>query len=600
MQLRKPIARAVAFTLVFLQVAGAADLSPSKWTSADRKRAEKLEMSFFPSEARTIEGTSALISNTGSPIAVRAAMESLKQGGTAADAAATAALTQISVWLGSLVSYAGALHVVYYEAKSGKVYSLDAGWNSYRGETNARTIPVSEGLRALGGYRQPTNGAEGRKTLVPGFMAGIEAMHRRFGRLPFAQLFQPAIWYAENGVTVTPTAAAWFGLYGKSLSRTAEGQRFLHQAGRDTPKAGDKFLQVELAKTLRGVAMRGARYMYTGPWGEQFVAAVQREGGKVTMEDMKNYRPVWEEPLSTTFADTTVVVPGKGNESGHQILEALNLIAELHLDQKAPYWKDSRVFRELSQVLQLVEIGPYVTPEVAEYQRKNGLAFSLEDRITKAYAKAMAPMIGEPQSPQPAQPSSHHSAGTVVIDRWGNVAAVVHTIEDSPWGSTGIVVGGIPLSGVAGIEQALLATVKPGERLPGIACPVIVMAGNKPVLALATVGMSLIPETVRLVLGAVGNHLDSQTVVAAPPLLSNFERPQAGESYTWKHQFVPEGAYNAGFLNDLEASGVELEQKPKGQVLALRGTAALATIDTRTGIRRSVEDPTIIDFADAY
>jgi len=52
--------------------------------------------------------------------------------------------------------------------------------------------------------RKPTAGAEGRKTLVPGFMAGIEAMHKRFGRLPFRELFRPAISYAENGVTISP------------------------------------------------------------------------------------------------------------------------------------------------------------------------------------------------------------------------------------------------------------------------------------------------------------------------------------------------------------------------------------------------------------
>ncbi|HLJ30042.1 MAG TPA: gamma-glutamyltransferase [Candidatus Angelobacter sp.] len=253
MQFHTQTLRAVVFVLVFLQVANAADLSPVKWTPADKNRAEALEMGFFPSQARTIEGSAGLISNTGSPIAVHAGIEALKQGGTAADAAATVALTQISVWLGSIVSYGGVLHLVYYEAKSGKTYSLDAGWNSYRGETSPRTIPVSN-LQALGAPRPPTNGAEGRKTLVPGFMAGIEAMHQRFGRLPFAQLFQPAIWYAENGVTVTTVESAWFEWYGKTLSRTLEGQQFLHQAGNDLPKPGDRFVQAELAKTLRGVA----------------------------------------------------------------------------------------------------------------------------------------------------------------------------------------------------------------------------------------------------------------------------------------------------------------------------------------------------------
>ena len=104
MQLRKPIARTVAFTLVFLQVAGAADLSPAKWTPTDKNRVETLEIRPFPSQARILEGSSGMISNTGSPIAIHAGIEALKQGGTAADAAATVALTQISVWLGSVVS----------------------------------------------------------------------------------------------------------------------------------------------------------------------------------------------------------------------------------------------------------------------------------------------------------------------------------------------------------------------------------------------------------------------------------------------------------------------------------------------------------------
>jgi gamma-glutamyltranspeptidase len=241
-----------------------------------------------------------------------------------------------------------------------------------------------------------------------------------------------------------------------------------------------------------------------------------------------------------------------------------------------------------------------MTPEVSEFQHKNGIAFSSEDRITKAYAKAMAPFVGELQGAGTPQQGSHHSAGTVVIDRWGNIAAIVHTIEDGVWGSTGIVVGGIPISGVAGSQQALLSTIKPGDRLPGLPTPIIVMSGNKPVLALATVGVSEIPEIVHVVLGSVGNHLDLQTVIAAPPLLLNFEAPQAGENHTWKRVFVPEGAYNAEFLSSLEASGVRVQQKAHAQVLGLRGTAAIATIDPRTGARRSAEDPAIIDFADTY
>ncbi|MGA3039686.1 MAG: gamma-glutamyltransferase, partial [Bryobacteraceae bacterium] len=177
-----------------------ADLSPAKWPPDDKARAERLEQTVFPSKAAIVEGRSGLVAATLSPIAIRAGIESLKQGGTAADAASTISLTQVTTALGSYVSYAGILQLVYYDSQTRKLYSLDAGWNSYLAETSPKTIPANE----MG------SGAEGRKTLVPGFMAGIEAMQKRFGRLPFASLFQPAIWYAENGVTVSRLLGNYF------------------------------------------------------------------------------------------------------------------------------------------------------------------------------------------------------------------------------------------------------------------------------------------------------------------------------------------------------------------------------------------------------
>ena len=99
---------------------------------------------------------------------------------------------------------------------------------------------------------------------MPGFMAGIEAMHARFGRLHFPDLFAPAIWYAERGVIVNPPLAGCFNLRRQFLARTPEGRHFLNQAGNELPRLGGRFKQLELAKTLRAVAEQGARYMYTG------------------------------------------------------------------------------------------------------------------------------------------------------------------------------------------------------------------------------------------------------------------------------------------------------------------------------------------------
>ena len=589
---------AAIYFIVCLQQGFAADLSPGKWNPSEKTKMEQLEMSPFAPKARTVEGRSALISNTSSPIAVHAGIEALKQGGNAADAAITVALTHITTAMGSYISYAGIAQILYYEAKSGKVYSIGAGWNSYRGEDDPKSIPSAD-LSFLNDQKA-AGGAEGRKTLVPGFMAGVEAMHKRFGKLPLSHLFQPAIWYAEHGVTISPLVASYFAMRGKFLSRTAEGREFMKQGGDPSLKIGDRFVQLELAKTLRQVARKGSAYMYSGDWGKRFVEAVRSEGGKATLEDMQNYQPIWEEPLSTTFAGNYVFVPGKSNEGGHQVLEALNLAEELKLNRAGLYWKDASVFSVLTRILQFVAIGPYLTPEVVEYQKRNKFNFSSDDRITKAYARAMAPMIQENRPQGTVPQNSRHSAAVVVIDRWGNVAAIVHSINSGPWGSTGIVVGGIPISDAAGFQQLRLAAVKPGNRIPDDMAPTIVLRETKPVLATASVGSSEVFETTRILLGMLGNETDCLSILAAPPLLYNFEAPQTGETYTWKRQLIPEGAYNLQFRKDLEAFGVKVEQIPKARVWSIKGTTAFGAIDVKSSVRKSAEYPEITDFVEAY
>ena len=562
----------------------AADLSPAKWPAEERARVEALEQQPFPPAIRIVEGKSGVVSATISPIAVRAGIEVLKQGGTAADAAATVALTQVTTALGSFVSYAGMMQLTYYDARTDKVYSMNAGWNSYLAETDPKSIPTGENLEA----------GQGRKTLVPGFMAGIESMHQRFGKLPFADLFEPAIWYSENGITISPLFAYYFSWRQKFLARTPEGKAFLGQAGGPLPTAGTRFVQLEVAKALRAVAKNGAKYMYEGEWGQQFVATVQREGGKAAVEDMIRYQPIWEEPLSTEFAGHTVYGPGRSTQGGYDVLEALNLIEELKIDQRKPYWKDPGVFQDLSRVLELATIGPFVHSDIADAALKNGIHLSLQDRATKPYAKAVIPFINVLFNTGKRPPTNNHSDAIVIIDRWGNVAALTHTINSLPWGTTGIVVGGVPLSDAACFQQQKLAALTPGDRVPNEIAPVIAMTGGKPSLAVTSIGASLLPETIRILLGSLGNQLDMPTVVAAPPLLLNFDYSKRGMVQ------VPEGRYDQDFLTNLKASGFAVQTKSPQDVLGIKGTAVIGTISAASGARQSVENPGIIGFADGY
>ncbi len=570
-----------------------ADLSPQNWLSGEKAQAEQSEMTPWPKQARVVEGKSGLVAATLSPIAVLSGVEALRHGGNASDAAATVALTQIATALGSYVSYAGTLQLLYYEARSGKVYSLNAGWNSYLGESDPRTIPVSD-LGPLPFAGTPTAGPEGRKTLVPGFMAGLEAMHQHFGELPFKALFQPAIAYAENGVTLSPMLANYFSIRGKYLSRTPEGQAFVSQAGSLSPNPGDVFIQKDLAQTLRAVADSGSIYMYTGEWGQQFVAAVQREGGKATLEDMKRYQPTWEEPISTSFVANTVFAPGATSHGGYCLLEALNLAEVMRLDQMGPYYEDPQAFRIPSNISRVTNHDIHPFSQLAEWKRQRGCSLLPRDRLTKMHAKILASALSEVPGRQQPQ-DTNHSDSIVAVDRSGNVAALVHTINTMPWGTTGIVVGGIPLSDAAGFQQYRLAAIAPGDRLSVGMSPTIVTRDGKAVMAIATIGSSLFPETARLLVATLANHLDIQTAMSAPALLVSWEPGASGEQLLDRAVAVPAGAYPPQFLEQLRANGVKVVEKSKRETF--RGTAVLATLHPEQKIARSIETLGISGFA---
>ena len=128
----------LSILLTLASVGESAELSPEHWASHDREALEKFEEQGTPQSIRKLETKNGMISATLSPVSIRAGIETLKEGGTAADAAAAVALTQISRALGSYVSYAGIFQLLYFEKKSGKITSIDSGWASYQNENANR------------------------------------------------------------------------------------------------------------------------------------------------------------------------------------------------------------------------------------------------------------------------------------------------------------------------------------------------------------------------------------------------------------------------------------------------------------------------------
>ncbi|HEX5183471.1 MAG TPA: gamma-glutamyltransferase [Allosphingosinicella sp.] len=577
---------ALMTTLALTAPVQAADLSPAHWPDAERIALERQEAWVFPAGVRIVEGRTGFVSATASPVAVHAGLEALRQGGTAADAAVATALTQIAMMGQANVSYAGIAQLLYYDAKTRRVYALDAGWNGWSGETAPATIPDPD-LSLITGHAPAVMGAAGRKTLVPGFMAGIEAMHRRFGRLPFADLFAPAIYYADHGVPVTPLLGTNFGLAGPTLSRTEGGRRFL--AGR---RPDGRFAPPGLGAFLRDVAHGGAGFVYRGAWAHDFVDAVRGAGGAASLADMAAYRVRWEAPLRLSYRGATVFGPGAASGGGCAPLEALNLLDHAPAQAAAPYWQDARAFRTLALSLRIAGVSAYA-PEVRAFERAHRIGGSCEARLSPSYGAAVAGDFDALLRSEAAPPVGHHSASVVAVDRWGNVAALVHTSNTPLWGDTGLFVDGVAIPAPAGVNRPRLQAIAPGTRVPNDMAPLIVLRDGRPALAVAAIGTSLMQETVRLVAGLLGPAGDLEADLRAPPLLLDLDHiraPLAG-----RVEPMPEGAYPPALVEGLGRLGIAVEPVPAARILLLRGTAALARFDP-DGRVRGAESPGILVF----
>jgi gamma-glutamyltranspeptidase / glutathione hydrolase len=568
-----------------------ADLSPDHWPAAIRTEVERKEVFSYPPYGRTVEGDHGLVTGTLSPIAIHAGSEALRQGGSAADAAATAALTQIAISAGGPVTYAGVLQLLYYDAKTKKVYALDAQWGRYEHETDPSTIPDSPRTPS-----QPASSADqlGRDTLVPGFMAGIEAMHDRFGRLPFADLFQPAIWYADHGFVVSPIIAGEFRRHQAVLWRTPEGRRFASMPDGRLPKTGDLFLQPDTARTLRAVARQGAAYMYAGDWARAYVAAVRGAGGKVTLDDLARYRALWREPYSLPFEGATVYGVGENIVGACPTLEALNILSASKVDTMGPYWRDPQAFKAYVRAIRFAFYSHQLPEFYAPHQDQTAPSLCAATLTAQYAAAAIANLEPAATAPNSSIPPGHHSDAIVAVDRQGDVAVLVHTSNTVGWGVTGLVVDGVPIPDPAGLNHGWMETVGPVDRIPSGMGPVIALRKGKPVVAVAAIGLSLVPETVRLVGGLLTPDQDLQTVMAAPELLLSTEPIQS--YWNWPEQ-VPAGAYDPKLLRAVEAEGLPI--KAVSPANDGRGLAAVVVLDQPGGFAKAVEAVDLRLFAES-
>tara|TARA_R110000782_G_scaffold236489_2_gene322623 strand:- start:2695 stop:4494 length:1800 start_codon:yes stop_codon:yes gene_type:complete len=507
---------------------GKVDLSPARWPAGEYD-------SFMTAQgvdrtrAGTAKGTRGAVTVAYNGLAARAGLEALKQGGNAIDAVMTGALAQVALTMGAPISYFGIMSLVYHEAKTGKTYTMNAEWNTVRGETDPMSIPGQidfSSTEALQGKGAPS----GRTALVGGFMKGVEAAHRRFGRLPFASLFDPAIYIAEQGMPVTPMLAGIFRFRDKDIRRLPETRTTLVKPDGSAYAEGDLFRQPVLARTLRAVARDGADYMYGGAWGQKLVAAIQADGGKMTLDDLKAYEVIWADPLEAPLRKGYSIRTSPGpNFGGVSLIEAQNLAEAAGLCGGEHWTKSSAALKKAIEITQLFGISMF--PKEVQAAIYPGIDFGEDVRVTKTHAAALWKQIEEGKTfTKWKRTTPMHSDDIVAIDSEGNIAAITHSINCVNWGKTAIFVDGISIGDPASFQQAMIARVAPGDRLPAPTETGILFKDDVPVLGFASMGAGLHQRTFQGLLNYTCYGMDVEEAINTADFYLPMVDPMTGET----------------------------------------------------------------------
>lgn len=518
----------------------AAELSPTQWR-ADYDRYLS-EQAVTRTEAGHASGTNGAVTVAYNGLAARAGLEALKQGGNAIDAALTAANMQVALTAGAPISYFGILSLVYYDAKSGKVYTMNAEWNTVRGETDPLTIP---GSLTMSGSLDALRGGEpsGRTALVGGFTKGVEAAHKRFGKLPFAQLYQPAIYVAEQGMPVTEGLAGYLTFRDAELRRLPATRETFTKADGSSYRKGDLFRQPALAKTLRGIAKDGADYIYRGPWAKKAVAAIQADGGKMTLEDLAAYDVIWSDPLIANVGRYQIQTNPAPNSGGAALIEAQNLARAAGLP--GAHWsKSGASLRKAVDVAQMVWLD--FLPDATRAQLYPGMDFSAQARLGQGHATDLWKRVQAGVTPfRFATPTPRHSDDVVAIDREGNIAAITHSINAVLWGRTAISVDGISIGDPASFQQAQIAKAGPGQRLPAVTETGILFKDGKAVLGFASMGSGLHQRTLQALLNVTEFGMSVREAIDAP----DFFLPRTDPKTMQLTVVVPKGRFEHSVLD---------------------------------------------------
>ena len=479
----------------------------------------------------------------------------MKQGGTAFDA-------MIATDLALTVCYPNAGNIsgggfAVYRTNEGEIGSLDFREKAPLGASSDMY------LDAEGNVIPNKSTLGGLAVGVPGTVAGLVALHEKFGTLPWETLVQPAIDLARKGYVVTPKQEQSFKSKKDDFIAVNGPETFYAQDF----EAGDRVQNLALAETLERIAKFGKAGFYEGPVADDLVARVQETGGIITHEDLLTYEPVWRNPIQFKYKDLMLYAMGPPSSGGiclgqimkmiepydvgqyeHNSLQAMQVIVEA----------ERRSYADRSLYLgdpDFVKI-PKDSLLDSDYLSKRMRSFTFE-KATKSSDIAPGTIQWEE-----SEETTHYS----IVDPQGNAIAVTTTLNGSYGSKVFVEKGGYFLNNemddfsskpgvpnMFGLIGGKANAIAPQKRMLSAMTPTIVEKNGKLAMVVGTPGGStIITSVLQTILNVYEFDMDVQSAVAAP---------------RFHHQWLPDvvvfepGLFDPSLIKSLQAKAYDIKEE---------------------------------------
>jgi gamma-glutamyltranspeptidase/glutathione hydrolase len=408
---------------------------------------------------------------TSQPLAAQAGLSILQKGGTAVDAALAAAIT-LTVVEPTSNGIGSDAFCILWDGK--KLHGLNASGRS----PAAWSLERFKGLSAM-----PTRGWD--SITVPGAVSAWVALSDRYGKLPFADLFEPAIRYATDGYLVSPTIARLWAKQGPGLRDVPGFAEHFMPNGR-APAAGEKFVAPAHAKALQRIAQTKGEAFYRGELAKKMVAHSRRHGGAFSLDDFATHTADWVDTLALDYRGQTLhEIPPNGQGIAAQM--ALGILEGFDVSALPVDSADSLHLQMEAMKLAFADLYEYVADCAT-------MRISTAQLLDKEYLRSRARLIDMKKAKNPGH-GGPGRGGTVYLTAADASGMMVSYIQSNYQGfGSGIVVDGISMQNRAYsfvLRPDHANVVAPRKRPFNTIIPAFVTQHGQPMMSFGLMGGSM-------------------------------------------------------------------------------------------------------------